>query len=241
MHIVLIVPIWVPLALIQSEVVHSTTKVAYILQIQFVLWFHLRGHSRVSRNMVVCGTRFISKTGFLIGLCVTVCRILSTHCKRLEQCKIAGMFHLRELQVLHRICVVGTDREVVGKLACFSLLDATWLLTCNNMTCLTRHTVHRASPNRGTEVKSAFATEHKHQCRGIKSSLAPRQLKPPATFLNQVLAWWQIKKTMLWCSSTAITIAEWWKTRVGRHLWWGNEVSDKHSRIWIPQDNPCSC
>ena len=31
----------------------------------------------------------------------------------------AGMLHLRELQVLRRVCVVEReDREVVGKLAC---------------------------------------------------------------------------------------------------------------------------
>ena len=84
-----------------------------------------------------------------------------------------------------------------------------------------------------------FATEHKHQCRGIKSSLAPGQLKSSILFLNQVPRQWQIKKKMLRCSSTATTAAEWWKIRVGRDLWWHSEVSNKQPRLRIPQDNPC--
>ena len=50
--------------------------------------------------------------------------LLSRRCR--EQ---VSVLHLRELQVLRRVCIVQRDREVVGKLACcsdrFSPLDVT--------------------------------------------------------------------------------------------------------------------
>ena len=68
------------------------------------------------------------------------------------------------------------------------------------------------------EIKPVFAAESEHRCGEIKSSLAPGCLKSPVAFLDPNPWWWQIEKTTLWCSSTAITAAEQWKNRLKRHF-----------------------